>query len=153
MIKKDDRYRPLIKKPLLTQKHIEKRMQWSTENLTTDWSKVIYMDESSFWLSNQRTRTWSSAENRTLVRTVKHSQKVHIYGAFSEAGFGQLTAFTSNLNAVSMCNLYTSTLLLTSKKFYGSDNSNWLLLEENDPKHTSRLCTAWKNEHDIQQMV
>lgn len=40
LIEKDVRYRPVIKKPLLTQKHIEKRMQWATENLTTDWSKV-----------------------------------------------------------------------------------------------------------------
>lgn len=153
LIEKDVRYRPVIKKPLLTQKHIEKRMQWATENLTTDWSKVIYTDESSFWLSNQRTHTWSSAGNRTLVRTVKHSQKVHVYGAFCEAGFGRLTVFTGNLNAVRMCNLYKSTLLPTAKKFYGSDNSNWLLLEDNDPKHKSRLCTDWKNENDIQQMV
>lgn len=43
------RYRSTIKKPLLTQKHIEKRLQWATENLDTDWSKVIYTDEASFW--------------------------------------------------------------------------------------------------------
>lgn len=37
-------------------------------------------------------------------------------------------------------------------KFYGNDNSNWLLLEDNDPKHKSRLCNSWKEENGIQQM-
>lgn len=35
------RYRP-IKKPLLTPLQVEKRLRWATENLTTDWSKVIF---------------------------------------------------------------------------------------------------------------
>lgn len=30
--------------------------------------------------------------------------------------------------------------------FYGEGNRNWQLLEDNDPKHRSRLCTQWKNE-------
>lgn len=147
------KYRSTIKKPLLTPLHIEKRLRWATENLTTNWSQVIYTDESSFWLSNPLTHTWSTAKNRTVVRTVKHSAKVHVYGAFCEAGFGKLTVFTGNLNAQRMCELYKSTLLPTARKFYGADNSNWLLLEDNDPKHKSRLCNAWKEENGIEQMV
>lgn len=69
---KSVRYRPSIKKPLLTKINIEKRMQWATDNLNTDWSKVIYTDESSFWLSNPLSRTWCSAGNRTVVRTIKY---------------------------------------------------------------------------------
>lgn len=146
------RYRSTIKKPLLTQIHIEKRMHWATENSHTDWSKVIYTDESSFWLANPLSHAWSTAQNRTVVRTIKHPQKVHVYGAFCESGFGKLTVFTGNLNAVRMCDLYKSTLLPTAKKFYGNNNSDWLLLEDNDPKHKSRLCNAWKEENDIHQM-
>lgn len=145
-------FRPVIKKPLLTKIHIEKRLRWANENLTTDWSKVVYTDESSFWLSNPLTHTWSTPTNRTVVRTIKHPQKVHVYGAFCEAGFGKLTVFTGNLNAVRMNELYKSTLLPTAKKYYGNDNSKWLLLEDNDPKHKSRLCTAWKEEKGIEQM-
>lgn len=37
-------YRSTIKKPLLSPIHIEKRMHWANENITTDWSKVIYTD-------------------------------------------------------------------------------------------------------------
>lgn len=52
-----------------------------------------------------------------------------------------------------MVQLYRSTLLPTAKKYYGSDNSKWMLLEDNDPKHKSRLCNAWKEENGIVQMV
>lgn len=153
LLAKEVQYRPTIKKPLLTKIHVEKRLRWANENLDTDWSKVIYTDESSFWLSNPLSRTWCSADNRTVVRTIKHPQKVHVYGAFCESGFGNLTIFTGNLNAVRMVQLYRSTLLPTAKKYHGNDKSKWMLLEDNDPKHKSRLCTAWKEENGIQQMV
>lgn len=70
-----------------------------------------------------------------------------------EAGFGKLTVFTGILNAERMNQLYKSTLLPTARKFFGTDNSEWLLLEDNDPKHKSRLCNAWKEENGIEQMV
>lgn len=145
--------RPTVKKPLLTKIHVEKRLKWANENLNTDWSKVIYTDESSFWLSNPLSHSWCSSSNRTVVRTIKHPQKVHVYGAFCESGFGSLTIFTGNLNAARMVQLYRSTLLPTARKYYGGDKSKWLLLEDNDPKHKSRLCSDWKDENDIEQMV
>lgn len=146
------KYRSTIHKPLLTKIHIEKRLRWARENLDTDWSKVIYTDESSFWLSNTLVHTWCRRENRTVVRTVKHPQKLHVYGAFCERGFGTLVIFTGILNAERMCNLYQRALLTTANKFYGTGNRDWQLLEDNDPKHKSRRCTEWKQNHGIVQM-
>lgn len=91
------RYRPTIKKPLLTALDIEKRVRWANENLTTDWSKAIFTDESSFWRSNPLTHSRCTRENRTVERTIKHPQKVHVYGGFCEAGFGKMTVFTGIL--------------------------------------------------------
>lgn len=145
-------YRPTIKKPLLSSVHIENRLRWATENLSTDWSKVIYTDESSFWLWNGYSHTWSRRENRTVIRSVKHPQKVHVYGAFCEAGFGKLTVFTGILNAEMMCKLHRSTLLPTARKFFTRENSDWILLEDNDPKHKSRLCNDWKDGNGVDQM-
>lgn len=146
------RYRATIRKPLLTDDHIEKRMRWAIENSQTDWSKVIYTDESSFWLSNPLTHTWCTAENRLIARTVKHPQKLHLYGAFCERGFGTLVIFTRILTAERMCDLYQKALLTTANKYYGTGNRDWLLLEDNDPKHKSRLCTQWKERHDVHEM-
>lgn len=125
------KYRSTMKKPLLTKIHIEKRKHWATENLDTDWKHVIYTVESSFWLANPLTHSWCRATNRPVVHTIKHPQKVHVYGAFCEKGFGKLTVFTGNLNVVRMNQLYKSTLLPTADKFYGKRNRKWPLLEDN----------------------
>ena len=32
---------------------------------------------------------------------------------------------------------------------FGADTADWIFQEDNDPKHRSRLCTAWKTENAI----
>ena len=32
---------------------------------------------------------------------------------------------------------------------YGKNNHDWMVQEDNDPKHRSRLCTQWKQENHI----
>ena len=32
---------------------------------------------------------------------------------------------------------------------FGADTADWILQEDNDQKHRSRLCTAWKTENGI----
>lgn len=51
-----------------------------------------------------------------------------------------------------MRQLYKSELLPTAKRFYGTDNSKWILLEDNDQKHKSGVCTDFKEENGIVQM-
>lgn len=144
--------RSTVHKPLLTDDHIEKRIRWATENLHTDWSKIIYTAEYTFWLSNILAHTGCRRGNRTVMRTVKHPQKLHVYGAFCERGFGTFIIFTGVLNTERMCNLYRRTLLTTANKFYGTGNRDWQLLENNDSIHKSRRCTEWKDQHGINQM-
>ena len=40
-------------------------------------------------------------------------------------------------------------LLRSATKMFGADTADWILQEDNDPKHRSRLCTAWKTENGI----
>ena len=32
---------------------------------------------------------------------------------------------------------------------FRANNKDWILQEDNDPKHSSHLCTSWKAENDI----
>jgi len=80
--------------------------------------------------------------NRILQRTVKHPVKLHVWGCFCKRGFGCLYLFTDNLNAEKMCTIYQKCLLKSAEKFFGSDRTSWLLQEDNDPKHRSKLCSA-----------
>lgn len=143
------KYRSTIKKPLLSETHIKKRMAWAQENLDRDWDHVVFSDEASFWASNITSRAWSTSSNKLLVRTVKHPAKVHVWGCLSKRGFGSLYVFTGNLDAAKMNKIYEKALLPSAKRLYKNPNEKWILQEDNDPKHRSRVCTAWKTEHGI----
>lgn len=32
---------------------------------------------------------------------------------------------------------------------FGTGSADWVLVEDNDPKHRSQLCTNWKAENDV----
>lgn len=143
------KFRSTMKKPLLTEKHTGKRLSWASENKNRDWNNIIFSDEASFWAANYSTRAWSTADNRLLVRTVKHPVKVHVWGCFSKQGFGLLHLFTGSLDALKMTKIYKKALLPSAKKMFPRHNDSWILQEDNDPKHRSRVCTAWKAENGI----
>ena len=86
-------------KPLLSEVHMEKRLAWATENVDRDWSNVLFSDKASFWAWIPIKHAWSAAGERFLQRTVKHPIKIHVWGCFTQRGFGCLELFTENLNA------------------------------------------------------
>lgn len=149
LVEKGVKYRSTVKKPLLSEKHIEKRLSWASVNKDRDWNNIIFSDEASFWAAGYSTRAWTSADNRLVVRTVKHPVKVHVWGCFSKKGFGNLHLFTGSLDAVKMNKIYAKALLPSAKRMFPRQNDSWVLQEDNDPKHRSRLCTAWKEENGI----
>ena len=83
---------------------------------------------------------------------MKHSAKVHVYGCFSEKGFGNIYCFSDNLNAELLYTIYKTTLLPSARKFFGEDDNSWKLQEDNDPKHTSGKAQKWKDENDIKRI-
>jgi hypothetical protein len=68
----DVSFRSTLKKPLLSDKHVQKRLNWAKENLDRNWGNVIFTDESSFWAWSSLSKAWTSKRNRLLQRTVKH---------------------------------------------------------------------------------
>ena len=82
-----------------------------------------------------------------LQQTVQHPIKIHVWGCFSLRGFGCLELFTENLKAQKMLQSYEHDLLSSAGKVFGANNKDWILQEDNDPKHRSHLCTSWKAEN------
>lgn len=143
------KFRSTVKNPLLSEKHVKKRLTWAKENLDRDRDNIIFSDEASFWARSSINHTWCTHINRLIGRTVKHVVKVHVWGCFSKQGFGTLHIFTDNLNAAKMVKIYRRDLLPSAQKWLIRKNKKWLLQEDNDPKHRSRLCTAYKQENDF----
>lgn len=144
------RWKPLLKKPLLSVSQIEKRFQWANDNLERNWKKVIFTDESTFELNCHVTHAWQFRGQPKIYRTVKHPIKVSVWGCFSSKGFGKLVIISGILESKQMIEIYENGLLPSAQKFYEEKKEKWHLLEDGDPKHTSKLSKAWKAENNVQ---
>src|SRR5579871_5379154 len=138
-----------LKKLLLSDTHRDNRLEWAKKNKKTDWSKVIFTDETTISQFSKPKKVWRYKSEKVKALTVKHSAKVHVYGCFSEKGFGNIYCFTENLNSELLYTIYKKTLLLSARKFFREDNDCWKLQKDNDPKHTSGKAYSWKKNNDV----
>jgi len=141
-----------LKKPLLSERHCEKKLKWARENRNRSWDNIIFSDETTIRLNVYRKKVWHRAGRRVVVRTVKHPAKLNIWGCMSSKGFGKIFTFTSNLDRFKMVEIYNKTLLPSILKFGGS-NTDWILQEDNDPKHTSKLAKNWRAENNVERLI
>ncbi len=51
-----------------------------------------------------------------------------------------------------MCKIYKNGLLPSVKIWFGDTNYSWKLLEDNDPKHTSKTSKTFKVNNGIQSL-
>ena len=143
--------KPLLK-PLLSDNHRESRLKQAKANRNTDWSKVIFTDETSISLFSKPKKVWREKGEIIKVPTVKHPGKVHVYVYFSEKGFGNIYCFTNNLTGDLLCTIYETTLLPSAGIFFGKDDHSWILQEDNDPKHMCGKAQKWRRRNNVKRI-
>jgi len=148
----DLHYGNIKPKPLLTEHHMEKRLEWAEDNIDRDWSQIIYSDESTFRVTYHRRRIWKRRGQVRVIRTVKHPAKINLWGCFSAAGFGKLGLVVGNLKAPQLIKLYKRCLLPSATMLFGANNDNWELLEDNSPIHRAKIAKVWKAENGVKVM-
>src|SRR5579871_6135099 len=114
----------LLKKSLLSDTHRDNRLEWAKKNKKTDWSKVIFTDETTIFQFSKPKKVWRYKGKKVKVPIVKHSIKVHVYRYFSEKGFGNIYCFTENLNSELLYTIYKKTLLPSARNFFGEDDNS-----------------------------
>ncbi|CAF2551455.1 unnamed protein product [Rotaria sp. Silwood2] len=139
-------------KPLLTNDDIKKRLQWAIKHKDVDWNQIVFTDESSFHMKQVIRRVWKKRSEKYYVSTTKHPVKVHVWSCFSKNGFGKLVLFRQTLNSKLMCKIYQNGLLTSVKKWFGDNSNHWKLLEDNDPKHTSKTSKTFKANNGMQSL-
>ena len=136
-------------KPLLSNDHIKRRVEWALQHKEIDWTQVVFTDESSFHMKHIIRRVWKKRGEKIYVSTVKHPVKGHVWGCFCQHRFGKLVLFRQTLNSKLMCKIYKNGLLSSTKKWFGNNCSRWKLLEGNDPKHTSKMSEKFKMDNGV----
>lgn len=152
LVEKGFRYGKRVNKPMLLPRHIAQRLEWAVTYRDIDWSRVIFSDESTFVPNYQLKGVWKRKGQIIVTPTTKHPTKVNMWGCFSERGFGKLVVIVGTLKSPQMVSIYENGLLPSAQKFFGADSRDWILLEDNDPKHRSKLCTRWKRENGVKVM-
>ena len=133
----------------LTQGKKNQRVQWCLQHQNTDWSNVIFSDESSVWLHPPAIKIWSSAHSKARYERPRHCPKFHLWGGVCEYGPTPLCIFTENLTAQGYINILEQYLLPTAQTLYEND---WILQQDNDPKHRARITQQWFLDENVTVM-
>lgn len=139
-----------LRKPLLRKENKKKRMQWARlhQNWTLeDWHKVLWTDESKFELFGSRRRIFvrrslgERAREQCIVPTVKHGGgSVMIWGCFGGTSVGELVKIEGIMRKEQYRRILEESAIPSGVQILGQ---NFVFQQDNDPKHTSKLCQQY----------
>lgn len=93
-------------------------------------------------MANERYKPWCT------VATVKHDKKIMVWGCFCAHGVGNLYRIQGILKKEQCLTMLEEQVMPSAVRLF--DNQNWIFQQDNDPKHTSKVCKKWVSDH-IQQ--
>lgn len=149
--------RVAVKKPLLRPVNKKKRLQFAKEHKNwtiDDWKNVLWTDESKFELFGSHRRQYCRRKvnerykPNCILPTTKHGGgSVMVWGCFSFDGVGQLVKIDGILKKEQYHNILQRHAIPSGVQLIGR---NFIFQQDNDPKHTSILCTKYlKLKEDI----
>lgn len=113
------------RKPRLTQAQRDERLGYALQNLTRDWSNVIFSDEKTFQSDNhQRLHLYRPRNSRFDERFIQPTQRsgrisAGMWGWISVDGPGEMSMISGRLNSVGYMELLEDNLLRTVEISYG----------------------------------
>lgn len=116
------------KKPALTPEQREERVGYALENLTRDWSNVIFSDEKTFQTDrHQKTHVYRPANSRFDEKYIQPNRRsgrvsIGIWGWISRDGPGELSVVSGRLNSAGYIDILEENLIPTVEISYGNLN-------------------------------
>ena len=132
------------RKPFFGPRNRRRRIRWCMARLgwtKAQWRRFLFSDESPFVLRfHGKTRVWRNPNERfypfALTGTVKHDEKINVWGCFAAHGVGNLYLVEGNLDQYQYHTILKEQMIPSAKKLFG--NKNWTFQQDNDPKHTAK---------------
>lgn len=136
-----------VKKPFLRPINKRKRFNWAKEHkdwTISTWENVLWTDESKFGVfGNKRRQFVRRKPNEKLlddcvVPTVKHGGgSVTVWGCFGKNMVGDIVKIDGILRKEQYLNILIEHAVPSGSRLIGS---NFIFMQDNDPKHTAKLC-------------
>jgi len=131
----DYSYKKPSSKPKLKNEDKVQRTTWATNHQDFDFSRVVFMDETSFWLNNKVGKMWIKKGEEYYYETVAHPSKVHVIGYINADGILSVRTFRQNLKSDLLVFFLKEFFVKECNEDYG--RGQWTLAFDNDPKHTA----------------
>jgi transposase len=150
-----------VKKPLLSEKHKAKRMDFvkSFSNYSFfDWKAVIWSDECKFALTNTNNREyyWKRKSDPLQDSHIKQTLKfgggsIMTWACITSKGVGRLIKIDGIMTAEKYIDILEEGLLGTMEDHDILPSSS-LFMHDNDPKHTAKRTKEWLQRNKINVM-
>ncbi|KAI5147969.1 hypothetical protein ENBRE01_0029 [Enteropsectra breve] len=147
-------YKPLLSSSQKDQRyeHAKAWIYWTKE----DWERTIFSDETKINLFGSDGRTYvrrydgERYDDKNLIPTVKHGGgSVMVWGCFSYNGVGKLAIIDGNMNSIQYTRIVDSCLEQSAANL---SITNYILQQDNDPKHTSTFTKDYFTSRNINVM-
>jgi transposase len=145
-----------VTKQLLTKAMKGKRYKWANKykNWTKDqWRKVLFTDESHFFVQGQRSQHVRRSQGEKLRdchidQYVKHPQKKMFWGCFSYYGVGRLQPIEGMMRSPQYIEVLRMKVIPELEKTY--PDGTGILQQDLAPCHTSKMVKKFMTEQQIQ---
>jgi hypothetical protein len=136
----------LPKRIKLSANHIERRMDFALTNIHTDWSKVIFSDETTIFKDKYSHKCWYNRdENIDFKPVYKNTIKRNIWACINIGGQGTIFCFKENMNT----GLYIDILINNLCPIWKED---FIFQHDNDPKHTVKETKMFLSNNGIKTL-
>ena len=107
------------------------------------WRRVVFTDESPFTFRNHNRRmVIRTKEERNkafaMTGTVKHDKKINVWGGFCAHGVGRFHRIVGTMDKEMFKQILVHQVRPTLWSLF--PDGNFIFQQDNDPKHTSRVC-------------
>ena len=127
----------------------QKRLEFAMAYLHDNFDDAIFSDETTVQLDTHRRCCYrKEGEKPRLKPRPKHPTKVHIWGGISKRGATAVCIFEGTMDAVLFCEILQKTLVPFLVTNY-SPPSTHRFIQDNDPKHTSRMAQEFYSRQGI----
>lgn len=149
----------LVSKPLLTEKHKNKRFEickeWSF-SASEFWNNVIFSDETKINLFNSDGQffVWKKQGEQLHEKNIRKTKKfggggVLFWGCFSRKGVGRLVVIEGIMDKIEYVKILRENLFQSASKM---NLRSFKFVQDNDPKHNAQYTRDYIDQNDIETL-
>jgi len=131
------------RKQRLTAANKAKRVQYAKDMTGYDWSKVLWTDETVFYLGSVQTKGWQDPEHPEEIELTRFPPKINVWGGIGYYFKTKLFFTTENINSAR----YIKILKARLPPNYVADcprrcRGDWIFMQDGATAHTSKASVA-----------